>query len=430
MPRTQLSRRNFLSTAGRSTAATGAMALLLKTSDLFAQQIDAAAPTATDHIDVSKLRSQYSIGSDVVYLNHASIGAIPIPVQNARAEYLKICESNPWLYTWGGGWDEAREQTRIQIAKLIGCSETEIAFTHNTTEFFNTLAHGLPLEPGDEVLFSSLNHSGASVAFKHMAAVRKYTVRQFDFPMDNLNELTPEKVVELYAAQIRPETKLLVFPHIDNTVGLRHPVKQIAEMARKAGVSFVAVDAAQSVGTIDVNVSEMGVDVYSTSPHKWLGAPKGLGLAYVSKSLQETLRPMWVTWGQKSWSDSARKYEDYGTRNLAEVLTLGNAVTFHTAIKQALRDQRLQAIWQHTKTRAQNCKHTRFNSPDKYTAGSPVISIELKNADSKQLAKSLFQDHQIVVRPFKIGKRDAIRISPNIYTTTGEIDQFFAVLEA
>ena len=179
----------------------------------------------------------------------------------------------------------------MQIAKLIGCSESEVALTHNTTEFFNTLAHGLPFEAGDEVLFSSLNHSGASVAFEHMGEVRKYKVREFDFPMDNVNELTPETVVELYAAQIRPETKLLVFPHIDNTIGLRHPVKQIAAMARKAGVSFVAVDAAQSVGTIDVNLNELRVDAYSTSPHKWLGAPKGLGLAYVSKSLQDTLRP-------------------------------------------------------------------------------------------------------------------------------------------
>ena len=429
MPRNQLSRRGFLSKASRSTVATGAAALLMKTSDLFAQQIDAAPLTTLEDVDVAKLRDQYSIGRDVVYLNHASIGAIPIPVQTARAEYLKICESNPWLYTWGGAWDEPREQTRTQIAKLIGCSETEVAFTHNTTEFFNTLAHGLPFQHGDEVLFSSLNHSGASVAFEHMAAVRNFKIRQFEFPMDSVNELTPEKVVELHATQIRPETKLLVFPHIDNTIGLRHPVQEISKMARKAGVEFVAVDAAQSVGTIDVNVREMGVDAYSTSPHKWLGAPKGLGLAYVSESLQQTLRPMWVTWGQKSWSESARKYEDYGTRNLAEVLALGNAVTFHTAVKQEMREERLEEIWQYTKTRAENCKQTRFNSPNNFSVGSPVISIEIKNADANQLAKSLFRDHQIIVRPFKIGKTDAIRISPNIYTTTSEIDRFFAVVE-
>lgn len=429
MARNQLSRRRFLSKAGRSTAATGAVALLLKTSDLFSQQIDATPPTTLEDVDVAKLRSQYSIGRDVVYLNHASIGSIPVPVQKARAEYLKICESNPWLYTWGGAWDEPREQTRTQIAKLIGCSDTEVAFTHNTTEFFNTLAHGLPFQPGDEVLFSSLNHSGASVAFEHMAAIRNFKVRQFEFPMDNVNELTPEKVAELHAAQIRPETKLLVFPHIDNTIGLRHPVQEIAKVAREAGVDFVAVDAAQSVGTIDVNVRELGVDAYSTSPHKWLGAPKGLGLAYVSESLQQTLRPMWVTWGQKSWSESARKYEDYGTRNLAEVLTLGNAVTFHTAIKQETREKRLKEIWQHTKTRAENCRHTRFNSTNDFAVGSPVISIEIKNADCNQLAKSLFRDHQIVVRPFKIGQQDTIRISPNIYTSASEIDQFFNVVE-
>lgn len=429
MSRNPLSRRGFLSKAGQSTVATGAVALLLQTNDLFSQQIDAAPPMTLAGADVATLRSQYSIGRDVVYLNHASIGAIPIPVQKARAEYLKICESNPWLYTWGGAWDEPREQTRTQIAKLIGCSDTEVALTHNTTEFFNTLAHGLPFQPSDEVLFSSLNHSGASVAFEHTAAVRNFKVRQFEFPMDNVNELTPEKVVELHAAQIRPETNLLVIPHIDNTIGLRHPVQKIAKMAREAGVEFVAVDAAQSVGMIDVNVHDLGVDAYCTSPHKWLGAPKGLGLAYVSQSLQQTLRPMWVTWGQKSWSKSARKYEDYGTRNLAEVLALGNAVTFHTAIKQELREKRLKELWQYAKTRAKDCKQTRFNSPNDFSVGSPVISIEIKNVDSHQLAKALFHEHQIVVRPFKIDKKNAIRISPNVYTTTSEIDRFFEVVE-
>ena len=102
MARNQLSRRGFLSKAGRSTATTGAVALLLKTSDLFSQQIDTASMTTLEDVDVAKLRSQYSIGRDVVYLNHASISAIPVPVQKAREEYLKICESNPWLYTWGG----------------------------------------------------------------------------------------------------------------------------------------------------------------------------------------------------------------------------------------------------------------------------------------------------------------------------------------
>ena len=61
MDRSQLSRRKFLSSAGRSTAATGAIALLLKTSDLFSQQLETTTPTARDRIDVQKLRSQYSL---------------------------------------------------------------------------------------------------------------------------------------------------------------------------------------------------------------------------------------------------------------------------------------------------------------------------------------------------------------------------------
>ncbi len=66
---------------------------------------------------------------------------------------------------------------------------------------------------------------------------------------------------------------MLVLPHIDNIVGIRHPVKEIAEMAKSRGVEYIAVDAAQSVGMIPVKLSEMGVDFYAASPHKWLQAP-------------------------------------------------------------------------------------------------------------------------------------------------------------
>ena len=111
------------------------------------------------------------------------------------------------------------------------------------------------------------------------------------------------------------------------------------------------------------------------------------------------------------------------------MLALGNAITFHTAVEQPLREQRLQEIWQHTKKRAEDHKQTRFNSPHDFSVGSPVMSIEILNADSKKLAESIFRDHQIVVRPFKIGKKNAVRISPNIYTTTAEVDRFFDVLD-
>jgi selenocysteine lyase/cysteine desulfurase len=100
------------------------------------------------------LRDRYLLDPGVTYFNHGSIGTIPRVVQDARSAYLDLCETNPWLYMWGGAWEEPRELVRRKAADLLGCDAVELAFTHNTTEGFNTLAGGLALGPGDQVLFA------------------------------------------------------------------------------------------------------------------------------------------------------------------------------------------------------------------------------------------------------------------------------------
>ena len=84
----------------------------------------------------------------------------------AHIKYLEICESNPSMYVWGNIWKEVTENTRQLASSLIHCNVDDLAITHNTTEGFNILAHGLDLKPSDEVLFSSLNHAGASMPWK------------------------------------------------------------------------------------------------------------------------------------------------------------------------------------------------------------------------------------------------------------------------
>ncbi len=422
------SRRGFLTHGGKLGVAGLALASLTRVQDLFAESIRDPAWRSQEAVDFDELRQQFSLAGDLRYLNHASIGAIPVPVQQARTEYLRICETNPWLHMWGGQWDEPREEVRAGAAALLGCQAGEIAITHNTTEMFNTLAHGLPLGEGDEVLFSSLNHPGASLAFEHVAPVRGYSVRQFDYPLESVPGTTNAEVVQIYREQISDRTRLLVLPHVDNTVGLRHPLRELATMARDNGVEFVAVDAAQSIGMLPINVAEPGVDVVATSPHKWLGAPKGLGLAYVSVRVHETLRPMWVTWGQQRWKLSARRYEDYGTRNLAEVLALGDSIKFHNTIAPATRENRLRELFERTRTLCENTGGCRWASPNEWAMGSAVMAVNLDHGNSAGVSRQLFEEHQIVVRPFAVQGLNSLRISPNVYTDRADIEKLFDVI--
>lgn len=420
-------RRKFLRQISTTAAGVPALAALIARTDEFYSRLDVLDLPHLRGADFASLREQYTIAPEFTYLNHASIGTVPKIVQDAHRDYLAICETNPWLYMWGGAWNEPREEVRKAVATFLHCDPASIAITHNTTEAFNVLAHGLPLGPGDEVLYSTLNHDGASIPFEHIGAARGYTARRFDFPKLEVNHMSVQDVVDIYDQQIADNTRLLVLPHIDNTVGLRHPVAEIAAAARDRGVEWIAVDGAQTVGMIEVNIAELGVDVFATSPHKWLQAPKGLGVTYYREGIREVLRPMWVTWGQK-WFKDAMLFEDYGTRNMPELLSLGDAVEFQSEIAIGDREFRLRSLHDFTLSLAEENDQTAWRSPQDWVMGGSLYAIEVKGVKSADLARVMFEEHGFVFRPFEIGDVQTVRLSPNVFTPEDEIARFFELL--
>lgn len=371
------------------------------------------------------LREEYLLDPGVIYLNHGSIGTVPRAVHRAHRAYLELCESNPWLYMWGGAWEEPREEVRRKAARLLGAAPDEVALTHNTTEGFNILAQGLPLGAGDEVLFSSLNHPGASVCWEHRAAEKGFRVRRFPFPVEDVPGLAREDVVAIHADRIGERTRVLVFPHVDNILGLRHPVRELAAAARERGVEFVAVDGAQTVGMLPIDLAGADVDFYAASPHKWLQAPKGLGLLYVRRSVRARLRPMWVTWGQERWEGTVRVFEDYGTRNLPELLALGDAVDFQDALGAAGKGDRYRELWRSWRSAAEAAPGVRWRSPRRWDLSGSLFALEVDGMESGELFERLYADGGFVFRAFRTQGLNTARISPNLVTTEAERDAFF-----
>lgn len=374
-----------------------------------------------------RLAEEYTLEPGLVYLNHGSIGTIPRRVQQARAAYLATCEQNPWLYMWGGAWEQAREDTRAAAARVLGSAPEDVAITHNTTEGFNVLARGLPLGRGDEVLFSSLNHAGASACFEHAAQTRGFTVRKFPLPLEEAATLSIDDVVALHTEAISDDTRVLVLPHIDNMIGLRHPIAAIAKAAKARGVGYVFVDAAQTVGMIPVDFAASGIDALCASPHKWLQAPKGLGLFCTTPDLREVLRPFWVTWGQQRWADTVRVFEDYGTRNMPEVLALGDAIAFRERLGIAAGAAKLRQRREAVMARVDATPGLRFRSPRDWALGGSLVAVQVEGKAAPALAQQLFERHRVIVRGFG-GEFDSLRISPNIATTDDDIDRLFAGL--
>ena len=422
------SRRAFLKSLA-ATAAAPAVGQFLALEEGFAAELETLSSKGAVLPSAQAMRDRYLLDPRVAYLNHASIGTVPAAVHAAGMRYREICEENPWLYIWGGAWEEAREEVRGASARLLGCEAEEVAIIHNTTEGFNLFAQGLPLGTGDEVLFSSLNHSGASICWDHFSVSRGYTVRRFEFPLADVPEMSAQDVVRIHEEQIRDETRALVFPHIDNIIGLRHPMRELASMARSRGVEYILVDGAQSAGMIPLDLGSSGVDAFSTSPHKWVQSAKGLGLLYVNKELQDRLPAMWVTWGKAQWGGSARKYEDYGTRDLPEVLSLGDALDFQAALGEDRKVKRYMEIFHRFRDAVEASPGLVWRSPRSWEMGGILTAVQLLNGEASAVSESLFRDHGVVVRPFPASGLNSLRVSPNLMNTETETERLLAILE-
>lgn len=387
-----------------------------------------ARELARQDVDFDALRRAYCLSPEVTYLNHGSIGTIPRVLLETMTRYHEMCESNPWLHVWGEAWEEAAHDTRTKVQRLLGCDVEEVALIRSTTEGFNVLARGLPLGPGDEVVFSSLNHVGASACWHHFAAERGFTVKPFEHPLDDLASLTTAGLLELYDAQLTAATRVLVLPHLDNLVGIRHPVREIVDLARAQGVEFIAVDGAQSLGMFPVDVKALGVDFYASSPHKWIQAPKGTGVLYVRRDVQESLRPASVTWGQRKWSGSARRYEDYGTRDFVPILTLGHAVDFQERIGEERKERRREELWRHARAAAERTPGVEWRSPRQWGLSGSLYTVEVPGRDAPEIFDRLYRTHGFVFRAFARDGFSGLRLSPNVANTTEEIDRFFELL--
>lgn len=249
----------------------------------------------------------------------------------------------------------------------------------------------------------------------------------FDIPMDDLSLMTGSDIVSMYEQNITSNTKVIALPHIDNTIGIRQPVKEIVKMARSKGVEYIALDTAQSMGMIPIDVKDLDIDVIGTSAHKWIQSPKGTSLAYFSERVWKDIHPMWVTWGQERWKLSARHFEDYGTRNRPEVLTQGHSLDFQAAIDSAAQQNKLQALWTKALELADSHPNTKWRSPRNWELGGSLYAVEIKGEKASEYASRVYNDHGIVLRPFD--DLNTIRISPNVFNTEEELELVFELIQ-
>jgi selenocysteine lyase/cysteine desulfurase len=366
------------------------------------------------------IRDKFMFQDGLIMMNNGTVGPMPKPVFNTLIKTFKVQATHPVdVYTY---LPAKKEEVRSKIALFVNASPDEIAIVRNTTEGMNFVANGLDMQAGDEVLISSMEHPGGTHPWK--IKEKRFNIKITEVPIG----LPPQSVDEFvgqFEKAITPKTRIISVSHTVFISGLMAPIKELCTMAHDRGV-LVAADSAHGIGMLDLNLTDMGMDFFCTSPYKWLGAPAGVGVFYVRKQAQDKLWPTICTSGWDN-PDSARKFETLSQRADALIIALGEAVDFQRYIGKSRIETRIKSLAGHFREQLKSIPGIRLHtSDDPYLSGG-LTAFSIEGVEPLDIVEYVRQKFNIVIRT--VGSRDkgtyGVRVSTHMYINHSEVDLLF-----
>jgi selenocysteine lyase/cysteine desulfurase len=415
-----VNRRQF---AGRL-GATGFAALLARWSESGARIREfPPAPAGAKESFWLSVREQFLMPADLGVMNAANLCPAPAAVVEAMIAATRDMDRDP-SFPNRVKMGEGKEATRKLVAEFLRVTPEEIILARNTSEANNLVSSGLDLKPGDEVLLFSDNHPSNLEAWKSKA-------RRFGYTVKVVEQVNPhpgdEFYLDAFTRQMTDRTRVLGFTHLTSTVGDLLPARELCRRARERGV-LTLVDGAQSVGLMDVDLSDMQPDFYTGSGHKWPCGPKEVGLLYVNKTVHSRIWPSIVS-AYPGAIGLSKTFESFGQRDEPAIIAFGEALRLQTRLGrpaiQARARELSEALLSGLK-RIDGVKVWTHPDPGRSVA---VVSFRPGSLDVPKLSAALYEKDRIAGAPRPGPDRGGLRFSPHFYNLHSEVERALGAIQ-
>jgi len=381
------------------------------------------------------MREHFDLEPGLVFLNHGSYGACPRPVREALRQWQDEMERNPveFLGRRSAGLLRA---ARERLAAFVGAQAEHLVFVPNATTGVNIVARSLALQPGDEVLGTTLEYGACDATWQFVCGQQgaQYRRAAVALPLDD------QAFVDGVMAAVTPRTRLVFVSHLASTTALVLPVAALVEAAHARGLP-VLVDGAHAPGQLDLNLDALGADFYTGNGHKWLCGPKGTAFLHARPQHHDRLHATVTSWGYLAGSGGHTGFDAYlgrstferrlqwqGTRDITGCLALPAAIDFHQA--QLTPEVRSACHRQAVALMHELADH--FGLPvigsDAHFAQMAPIPVPAHGLDAEALRQHLFEQHRIEVPVTQHEGRRFVRVSVQGYNTRAELEALAGAL--
>lgn len=350
----------------------------------------------------------------MIYLdNAATTYPKPEKVYDSIMDCMKNYCANPGRAGHKLAMRAAREiyDARENIAKLFNIDNPmNVIFTNNATDSLNLAIKGV-VKSGDHIITTSMEHNSV---IRPIKSLENHGVENTIVQCDKEGFLNIEDLKKA----IKPNTKLIVTTHASNVVGTLIDIKAVGEVAKEHNLLYL-VDASQTAGVYDINVSDINVDMIAAPGHKCLLGPQGTGILYIREGLNVNILKEGGT-GSKSEDlfqpDLVPDKYEAGTHNTPGIVGLNEGVKF--VLEKGIDNIRIheEKLCEYMLKKLEEVPNIIVYGTKDSKKRAAVIAINIGNMDSGEITFLLDSQYQIATR-------SGIHCSPLAHQTLGTLEQ-------